>query len=378
MTVQYFEGGTSAGRPVLEPEEVSTSQDVYRPQRARDTTEEELKELLKKSSLLVSIKHDGVRGLGYRGLWFGKSMTPHRNKTFNSWFQGGYMGSPLVIRIDGLDAEILLLDEDMTYDKRNIVQKTAAFLNSEDTPDVNPERVVIRVFDNFKHEHLTLTQRLGIAEQIVDSETTFMKSMDHFDAGTPGVQVVKRPQIVMNGQVLCSTIEEIIELRKKALMDGYEGLVIRRPDLPVKQGRSSAEGEFLRLKLFQTEEATVEGYELASKNNNPSVKDALGLAKRSSHKHAKVPKDEIGSFICFANYDIRDLFTDELLIKAGQRFSVSATSLPLDQRKYLFTIRETLKDQVLKFKFFPKGIKDKPRFTTFVCWMSKADYSPLP
>ena len=371
MTVQYFEGGASAGRPVLEPEKASTSQDVYRPQRARDTTEEELKELLKKSSLLVSIKHDGVRGLGYRGLWFGKSMMPHRNKTFNSYLRTiGRLDDGLWFsHIEGLDAEILLLDEDLTYDKRNIVQKTAAFLNSDESPDINPERILIRVFDNFAYGCLSLSERLVEAEKAVNDAMLSLKTR---------LKNGKTPQIVMNGQVLCSTIEEIIELRKKALMDGYEGLVIRRPDLPVKQGRSSAEGEFLRLKLFQTEEATVEGYELASKNNNPSVKDALGLAKRSSHKHAKVPKDEIGSFICFANYDIRDLFTDELLIKAGQRFSVSATSLPLDQRKYLFTIRETLKDQVLKFKFFPKGIKDKPRFTTFVCWMSKADYSPLP
>jgi DNA ligase-1 len=53
----------------------------------------------------------------------------------------------------------------------------------------------------------------------------------------------------------------------------------------------------------------------------------------------------------------------------GVTFNVSASSLTHDEKKRLWNDREHLKRQVIRFKHFSHGAKDKPRHAVFDCWL---------
>jgi len=341
--------------------------DLFVPQRAADTTDTEVERLLGKTPLTLSIKHDGVRGLVHGNLLNGKAMTQHRNEMVNLAFSN----PDLLPLLSGLDGEFTLLDADFSYDRRNMVQKTSSFLNTSDTSEVDIRRVQFRVFDIYTGDKMPLYERLELA----DERVLAIQRMD-----LPHMVTVTSTEVSVDNTIdrFSATVpSDVAKFEAKALKDGYEGIVLRSPFLPYLEGRSSSKGEFLRLKRFQTAEATVVRVVLASANKNPIERDAMGYVKRSSHKEGKVEKPEVGSFICFTNADIYDPHTGELLVKKNQEFAVSATSMFEQQRRYLYIVRDTLPGQILKFKFFPKGILNKPRFATFESWMSEADFSAL-
>ena len=336
---------------------------LFLPQRAADTTDTEVEKLLDKTPLLLSVKHDGVRGLVHEDLLKGKSMTQHRNEMVNQAFRH----PDLLPLLSGLDGEFTLLDADFSYDKRNMVQKTASFMNTSDTSDVDMRRVQFRVFDIYTGDKMPLCERLNLAgERVSAIQRLGLPNIPEFTC-TDGIE----------GWYDATVFSDVQKFESKTLKDGYEGVILRNPFLPYLQGRSSRKGEFLRLKRFQTGEATVVRVVIATTNKNPIEKDAMGYTKRSSRKEGTVQKPEVGSFICLTNADIYDPHTGELLVKKNQEFAVSATSMFEQQRRYLYIVRDTLPGQILKFKFFPKGILNKPRFATFESWMSDADYSAL-
>jgi len=91
---------------------------------------------------------------------------------------------------------------------------------------------------------------------------------------------------------------EFLEFEKECLKIGSEGVMIRDPDGPYKHGRSTvSEGWLLKWKRFEDAEAIILGFEEMLGNNNKLQKDALGHAKRSSHKANLVPKGTLGAII---------------------------------------------------------------------------------
>lgn len=122
-----------------------------------------------------------------------------------------------------------------------------------------------------------------------------------------------------------------------------------------KEGRSTViEGGFLRIKDFAIEEAVVTGVVGGESNNNEKTINELGRGTRSSHKASKVPNGLVGALIC------RD-------VKTGNVFKVAAGKMDHDTRKLYFDRPELILQQTIKYKHFPKGVKDKPRFPTFEC-----------
>jgi DNA ligase-1 len=108
-------------------------------------------------------------------------------------------------------------------------------------------------------------------------------------------------------------------------------------------------------------------------NTNEAKVNELGRTERSSHQDNMVPKGMIGNLICSMMKDVYD--GDKLLFSQDQVVTVGPGAMPHVDRVALFQDQSKIVGQVIKFKFFPKGVKDKPRFPTFVTIRSAEDMS---
>lgn len=161
------------------------------------------------------------------------------------------------------------------------------------------------------------------------------------------------------------TLDELLEYDAENLDKGFEGTIIRDPHGKHKQGRSTVrEGGLLRIKQFIESEAIVEAVVEGESNQNEAQTNELGLQFRSSHQANMIPNGLVGSLTCRALQTVTD--RGRVVIEEGQIITVSPGNMPHDLRKYYFENQNEILKKVIKFKFFPKGIKDKPRFPTFV------------
>jgi DNA ligase-1 len=149
---------------------------------------------------------------------------------------------------------------------------------------------------------------------------------------------------------LIGTREALDKYEAKCLADGYEGVMVRDPHGLYKFGRSGKTDKWLcKIKRFADDEAECIGIVEQMRNDNPQQTNELGLNKRSSHKANKVPKGTTGTLVCRT--------------KAGVEFEIG-TGMDEHQRAVFW--RNPPIGKMIKFKFQPTGIKDKPRFPVFL------------
>ena len=140
---------------------------------------------------------------------------------------------------------------------------------------------------------------------------------------------------------------------------GYEGVILRNPQSPYKFGRSTVrEAGMLKLKRFQTDEATVIGTVELLRNLNEPQLDNLGHTKRSSHQNNKVPGDTLGALVCQR--------------PDGQVFEIG-TGFTEELRLQLWQTRLQLPGMIVTYKHFPVGVKDKPRHAVFLSFRDPRD-----
>lgn len=333
----------------------------FTPQRAADTNEKDLKALLDKGPLWAFIKHDGVRAFVHNSQLLGKAMLAHSNKEITTM-----LSDPLYEGMDGelINTSLALVKDRIayasidrfgyTYDVKNVARLTSAMANTADSKNLAFEWYV---FDWY-HPTYTFAQRY---EHLLDK--TELKPWN--------------PVRILPYKIIDS-IEELLAYETNILSMGFEGLVLRNPTSIYEQGRSSKKGAFLRLKRYITAEMIVTSITTMQTNLNPSKINALGLKEKSSHKANKVDKENIGTFCGVCAQDVLDPYDGSLLIKQGTEVTCSATSMPRSENEKLYKVKDALIGSIIKFKFFPKGIKIKPRFATFDSFVSSSDFNPLP
>ena len=64
-----------------------------------------------------------------------------------------------------------------------------------------------------------------------------------------------------------------------------------------------------------------------------------------------------------------------MLIKKGQALTIGPGNMNHEQRTHYYDNQEELIGNIAKFKFFPKGHKDLPRFPVFLSFRIKEDMS---
>jgi DNA ligase-1 len=172
--------------------------------------------------------------------------------------------------------------------------------------------------------------------------------------------------------VLVRNMEELLAFDQKCLDMGFEGTIIRDPEGKHKQGRSTVrEGGLLRIKRFIDAEIVVTEILEGEMNGNDAQLNELGLQFRSSHQENMVPNGMVGAMM---GRLLADVVSDgTTLFKAGEIVKVGAGKMPHEDRVKFFNNPELLLEQIVKFKLFPKGVKDKPRFPTFQSLRSPTD-----
>lgn len=170
---------------------------------------------------------------------------------------------------------------------------------------------------------------------------------------------------------VCTNMEELLALDDKWLDMGYEGTIVRNPSGLHKQGRSTVrEGGLLRIKRFIDAEARVLRIIEGEENLNEAQINELGKQFRSSHQENKRPNGMVGAMECelIANVVNRE----QVLFQKGQVITVSAGAMPHADRLRYFQ-QGGLIGELIKFKFFPCGSYNKPRFPTFLSLRAASD-----
>lgn len=178
------------------------------------------------------------------------------------------------------------------------------------------------------------------------------------------------------GMVIIPTLADLQAQHAVNMELGYEGSILRNLHGRHKEGRSTVlEGLLLRIKDFIEAEFKITGVTEGDANGNEAQINELGQTFRSSHQENKVPNGMVGSFQGTLINDVLDPWTGRLLLHRGQEINVSPGKMNHEQRRWFFLNTHLIIGQIGKFKLFPKGIKDKPRFPTFVSLRSPEDMS---
>ncbi len=164
---------------------------------------------------------------------------------------------------------------------------------------------------------------------------------------------------------IIENLEELNYFDEENLEQGYEGTICRGLGNPHKEGYSTVrEGGLLRIKRFIEEDAFVLSINEGRTNNNVAQINELGKTFRTSHQENQIPNGMVGSMEC-------SIVKDSEFFKAGQIITVSSGCMTEEEAIYYFNNPNELISHFIKFRHFPKGVKDKPRFPTW--WSMRAE-----
>lgn len=156
---------------------------------------------------------------------------------------------------------------------------------------------------------------------------------------------------ILSGSTM-SSMEELGEYEQTCLNAGYEGAMVRDPNGTYKFGRSTVrENILLKLKRFVDDEAELVDIEEKTSNQNPEERDAFGYVKRSASLEGLVPMGTTGTLI------VKD--------KEGRTLRIGS-GLNDELRKDIWENKSKYLGSLVKYKYFPQGVKELPRHPVFL------------
>lgn len=263
----------------------------------------------------VAPKIDGIRCLIMNGLAMSRSMKPLPNQFLQAYFADGSH--------DGLDGELVVGDDNHPDIRR---MTTSAIMAEKKCPAFT----------------FTAFDRWDMAPTSPFSTRLACINTGKFKPRTKRLQ----HQLVDSPQLLDMLEEEFLSA-------GYEGAMVRAPEGRYKWGRSTTkEGGLLKLKRFMDAEARIVGWNERMHNGNEPFTNELGRTKRTSHQENKVGLNMLGSWI------VKGIGPFE-----GQTFDVPGFTA--EDATDFWARREDLKGQVITYRYFNHGVKDKPILLSF-------------
>lgn len=277
--------------------------------------------------LIASPKLDGVRAIISKDGVLARSLKPIPSRNVQELLRG----LPV-----GLDGELLAGDPTAP----DVYRKTVSMAMSDDKPIGG---LVFHVFDiqNGNDLGARMLETLSIVAAL----------------GTPRVEYVPQHTVV--------SLEHLCQLEAEWVGQGYEGAILRKPGSPYKHGRSTRkEGYLLKLKRFVDGEAEVIGVTELMHNANEAKTNELGRTARSHKKAGMVPTGTMGTLV------VRDT-------KTGVEFEIGTGFTAIDRQEIWEMWNTPGVDRsacdLVKYKHFPSGAKDKPRHPVFLGWRDKRD-----
>lgn len=274
----------------------------------------------------ASPKLDGIRCLIIDGVAKTRTLKDIPNKHV-----AGILSNPL---LSGLDGELIVGDPTSPAVYRDTVSQIMAH---DKTPDFTFHAFdVHNIPGGYRH-------RLHVLMDVIQ-----MTQGNH-------------PFIVLHRQTLIETERSLLNFEAVCVEQGYEGIIVRANlDVHYKFGRSTVnEGSLLKVKRFEDGEAEIIGFEEEMFNGNEAQTNELGRTKRSTARAGLVGKDTLGAFL------VRDCVSQVT-------FSIG-TGLTAAERQRYWAARDSLVGGLIKYKFFPVGVKTAPRHPVFLGFRDKRD-----
>lgn len=163
--------------------------------------------------------------------------------------------------------------------------------------------------------------------------------------------------------VSINNLSALEALNLRYLSQGFEGIMLRKPDGLYKFGRSTVkEGGLLKLKPFADGEAEIVGYVERQHNTNQATVNALGLTERSHKAEGMVGSGTLGALRvrgCSGRWE-------------GVEFEIG-TGFDDRLRKQIWDDHVYYLGAVVKFKYQEMGSVDRPRIPVFLGFRYQAD-----
>jgi DNA ligase-1 len=278
-----------------------------------------------KYPLYASIKYDGIRATMQGGKLLSRTLKPIPNENVQKMFAH---------LPEGFDGELMFGDPAA----KDVFQLTTSVVMSH-----TKQAAGIKFYAFDQYDTGLFKERTGNTyTQVFDMDDENVEYVDHH---------------------LIRDEKELLQYEETVLSAGYEGLILRSVDGPYKEGRSTEkQGWLLKLKRFEDAEAKIVDFVEEQENTNEAKTNLLGRTERSTKKEGMVGKGTLGKFeVIGINGKYKDV-----------EFSVGG-GLTAEQRDSFWKKRKSLVGKIIKYKFFPVGCVDKPRFPVFLGFRDKKD-----
>ena len=260
--------------------------------------------------VLASPKLDGIRCLLINGVAFSRNMKPIRNVCIQEWADNKH----------GYDGELIVGSPTGTT--------VLGFTQSGVMAEAGFPDFTFHAFDAF------------------NDPAPFHKRLDTIKKMSGIIRFEPVPHQIIN------TPQDLLDFEEDCLTLGYEGVMVRDPNGPYKNGRSTLrEGYLMKLKRFTDGEAKVIRIEQGKHNANELEEDELGRAKRSHSVLNLIPNGTVGTLI------VNDPTWGELRVAPGVMTHA--------ERKHYWDHPMQLVGKPIHWRSFGYGVKDKPRFPRF-------------
>ena len=293
-----------------------------RPMLANALETEQLSKL--QFPFLASLKIDGYRGVFWQGAFYSRSGKKHPSPAVQALARrmqaAGY---------PDLDGELLLPQDSFNTGGGKLRRQGEAELPG----------LKFLVFD------------------VLQDELPFFNRWELYShlEPLPGVEFVR--------QVWVENLTQLLDFEAIALEAGFEGVVIRKPSAKYKHGRGTLRDQvMLKLKRFHTAEARVLSVSPRKFNSNAATQSPLGYTERSTAKDGLLETNVLGTLHCIG---LNGPFA-ELEFQIGDFRGLT------DQDK-IQLLAEPPIGKVCTFKYFPQGLKEKPRHPVWLSWRPEWD-----
>lgn len=284
-----------------------------------------------KYPVIASPKLDGIRCLIVNGAAVSRSLKPIRNK-----FVQSILGRH---DLNGLDGELIVGNE---TDQDVYLRTNSGVMSIEGEPDF-----VFKVFDCWP-------MTTGYPGRSCKAQEIISCSDDHW----------AEKYVRLHEGKVCHSVEEVLAYEKECLDMGYEGLILRDSEAPYKFGRSTLnEFALVKLKRFEDDEAEIVDIVEAVFNDNEAATNELGRTQRSQSKEGRTRGKGMAGLVVARSPKWGDTFE----LGSFKGFTNS------DKTKLLEQKHDYIGKQLVKFKHFSHGSKDKPRHGVVLGFRDKAD-----
>lgn len=297
------------------------------------------------AGMLVMCKVDGVRALNRTGRLVGRSLKEHKNAHITNLFS-----APEYVGFDGELATGAWTDQDLC-------RKTSGNCSRKSAKE--DYGVVWYIFDY-------------IPDHLLDKP--YIERLETVSELVTAMNVAGNTRVCVIPHFMVYSLEEFLALEEGFLRDGFEGAILRDPRQPYKSGRATVTmNNYLRLKRFIDFEGEVVEIVEAFENLNEKTTNELGRSERSSHQENMVKKGVVGMLRVRALADVKA--DNKVVIAKGDIIDVGPGNMLHEDRLKYFVDQSLLLGKTTKQKFFPKGMKDAPRFCTFISLRADEDMS---